>query len=157
MRQLMMFLLVLGALATAPRAEAADRQKDEATAKVTGKIQEPAEDSVLKKPVFKAKGTLTGTVPRGHAVFIILEDMQFNRFFVQPPAVSAARGGQWTHSNLRAITEGDWRIHLVLFDPAGTGALKALIKAKDFRGLEELPDSHKILASVSVRRSNGSR
>lgn len=115
-------------------------------------IEVPNKDAKISDAVYdKMRGTFTGEIPEDYHLWVLAKD-SFNFFLVSPQTQFTRTMHQWSQTNIRLNTPGQWELHVCLANKKACDWFQNRVNTNDFSGFAKLPDGAETVNIVVVEK-----
>lgn len=129
---------------------ASARRTDSAASSIGIVLERPLQgEKINVSPYADARGSLTGSLPEGFSLMMILQEK--SNLYAQYPPLKPS-GGRWIFENAHLASPGPWKFNVVLCDAHSAEWLSDRATAGQWGALPGLSSGMRILASIDVVR-----
>lgn len=115
-------------------------------------IDSPKEgDTIVGDSYNDMRGTFEGDIQKGYGLWVLARD-QYNFFLMYPPTHVIRKMGQWSQTNIRLSTSGQWELHVCLADEKASKWFQDKAGRNDWSGFPALPDGAETVQYVAVQK-----
>lgn len=121
--------------------------------KIDLSITAPVDGTIITLPVIEAKGTISGDLPHGYRLYILLKDK--TNYFLQYPAVEILSSQKkWSHGNINPTSDGEWRVLVCIASQDAVKEFEGRARRSDWAGRPNLPTGAMVMQSVIISKTS---